>query len=293
MPTAALALAGLGALGYGSASVLQAVAARGGQGTLRIIARPAYLIGTGLDILAWLCSLAALRTLPVFQVQGVLACSLAVTAVVARVVLGERLGRLGVLAVALSVLSLLVLAAAAGPDQPMSLDLTRRAALAGSVLPIMVAGWFAARARHSLAAAGLAGLAFGGAALCARAITVPSHGDLVSTAAGVALDPLAWALAGFGVTGILLYATALEHGDPARATAMLWLAEVAAPSVVGVTLLGDSVRPGRGPAAVCAVVLGLAAAWLLTWQSPPHPASVQDDEAPLEVIPEVHDLTAP
>jgi drug/metabolite transporter (DMT)-like permease len=269
MPGTALALAGFAALGYGAASVLQAAAARGRHGTLRIIGRPAYLAGTCLDGLAWLCSLAALRTLPVFQVQGVLACSLGVTAVLARAVLGDRLGRSGALAVVLSVLALCALAAAAGPDHAVSLDLARRAVLAGMVVPITGAGWLAARAGRSATAAGLAGLAFGGAALCARAMTVPPRPlvDPASTAAGLAGDPLAWGLVGFGVAGMLLYASALEHGDPARATAMLWLAEVAVPSVVGVMLLGDSVRPGRGAVAVGGIILSLTAAWLLARRS--------------------------
>ena len=46
-------------------------------------------------------------------------------------------------------------------------------------------------------------------------------------------------------------------------TALLWIVEVVVPSVVGVALLGDSVRPGWGAVAVIAVAATRAAAAVL------------------------------
>ncbi|WP_327009962.1 hypothetical protein OHA72_23640 [Dactylosporangium sp. NBC_01737] len=113
-PAVALALATAGAVGYGIASVLQAAGAQQGEGMLRTLRAPAYLGGVTLDLLAWLASLAALRTLPVYQVQAVLAGSLAVTVVVARFALAARLRTVDVAAVAVTVAALALLAAAAG-----------------------------------------------------------------------------------------------------------------------------------------------------------------------------------
>lgn len=83
---AGLLAAVLASIGYGLASVLQAVGARraaaSGAGTA---VQPAHLGGLALDGASWLVSLLALRVLPLFAVQAVLAGSLAVTAVA-----GER-----------------------------------------------------------------------------------------------------------------------------------------------------------------------------------------------------------
>lgn len=81
-------------------------------GTLHTLRQPLYLAGVGVDLLAWLLSVAALRTLPVYQVQAVLAGSLAVTVVAARVVLGARLRRVDVAAVAVAAVAGTVAAAA-------------------------------------------------------------------------------------------------------------------------------------------------------------------------------------
>ncbi|MDG6101452.1 hypothetical protein Daura_39695 [Dactylosporangium aurantiacum] len=261
-PGVALAFAAAGAVGYGVSSVLQAAGARRAPGMLQTLRAPAYLGGVALDLLAWLASLAALRTLPVYQVQAVLAGSLAVTVVTARFALGARLRGGDVAAVAVTVAALGVLAAASGPQDAATPSAATRAVLAAAAVPVAAAGWAATRwCRPSLAGAvtgALAGLAFGGAALCARAAVLPARPW--RDPAAVAAEPLAWALAVFGVTGTLLYAYALEHGGVGPVTALLWIVEVLVPSVVGVGLLGDTVRPGWGAAAAAAVGATVAAA---------------------------------
>jgi hypothetical protein len=93
----AFAAAGL----YGVAAVLQAAASRATErGTravdpmllLRVLREWRFVAGVGLDILGALAQLVALRVLPLFLVQAALAASLAVTAVLARL-LGAPLGR--------------------------------------------------------------------------------------------------------------------------------------------------------------------------------------------------------
>lgn len=272
-PAAALALAAAGAAGYGVASVLQAIGARRGSGTLRTLRDPVYLGGLGLDLLAWLASLLALRTLPVYQVQAVLAGSLAVTVVAARVVLAARLRPLDVAAIAVTVVALAALAASSGPQHPAHLPDATRVGLAVAAVPVALAGWAAARLGPPSASGALAGLAFGGAALCARAVTLPANPpqNAAKTLATIAAEPLAWALAGFGVTGTLLYAYALEHGQVGPVTALLWIAEVIAPAGIGVALLGDTVRAGWSMVAATAVIATVAAAAVLA-NAPAHTA---------------------
>jgi drug/metabolite transporter (DMT)-like permease len=279
-PGLALALAAAAAVGYGLASVLQAVGARGSLGTRGTLTHPLYLLGLGLDLLAWLASLAALRTLPVYEVQAVLAGSLVVTVLAARVALGTRLLRADAVAVAVAVAGLVAIVGSSRPESAAVASGGLRLGLEASAVLVALAGWLCARADRTRPVAVLAGLAFGGAALCARAVTLPAGGS--QEALRVVTEPMAWALLVFGVTGMLLYAFALEHGDPGPVTAVLWIAEVVAPALVGATLLGDRARPGWAPVAVVGLVAALLAAVRLAAAStrPGEPAGPRSVRGP-------------
>jgi drug/metabolite transporter (DMT)-like permease len=261
-PAVGLGFAVAGAVGYGAGSVTQAVAARRSTGTLHTLRQPLYLAGLGCDLLAWLASVVALRTLAVYQVQAVLAGSLAVTVLGARVVLAARLRRRDGAAVAVTVVALAVLAMSAGPQDQLQPSNGVRFGLVTAAVLVAVCGWAAARAGSPGVSAVLAGLAFGGAALCARALPLSTTGtwDLL---AALATDPLTWSVVGFGVTGMLLYTHALQHGQVGPVTAVLWIVEVIAPSVIGVAVLHDTVRHGWTPYAVAAVLATTAAAVVL------------------------------
>lgn len=62
---------------------------------------------------------------------------------------------------------------------------------------------------------------------------------------------------------MLLYADALQHGHVGAVTAGLWIAEVLAPSAVGIAILGDTVRTGWTPVALLAVAATVAAVAIL------------------------------
>ena len=264
-PAVALGFAVAGAVGYGAGSVSQALAARRSTGTLHTLRQPLYIVGLGCDLLAWLASVVALQTLAVYQVQAVLAGSLAVTVLGARVVLAARLRRRDGAAVVVTVLALVVLALSAGPQEQIQPSGAVRFGLVTAAVLVAVCGWVAARAGSPGASAALAGLAFGGAALCARALplSVPATRDAPAVLGVLAADSLTWGLVGFGVTGMLLYTHALQHGQVGPVTAVLWIVEVIAPSVIGVAVLHDAVRGGWAPYAVVAVLATTAAAAVL------------------------------
>jgi len=266
MQPIALGFAVLGAFGYGTASVLQAIGAGRGAGALRTLAAPAYLAGLVLDLLAWLCSLVALRTLPVYEVQAILAGSLAVTVLLARVALAHHLRGRDLVAIAVTIGALIALAACSGPQQAADPSRPERLGLALAAVAVAGLGGLAVRAGRPGVTAATAGLAFGGAALCARAVTLPSirAANLAHHLAATGADPLTWGLLGFGITGMVLYAYALEDGDVGPLTAVLWIGEVVAPSITGVLLLGDTVRPGWLPVAVIALGAAVGSAAVLT-----------------------------
>lgn len=240
-----LAAALAGTLGYGTGSVLQAAAVRRTSGPAAII-QPLYVAGLGCDGAAWLLSLVALQHLPLFTVQALLAGSLAVTVLLARIFLKTRLRVRDGAAIAVAAVALAAVSAAAGAQRAGQPPAWFANGMLIGLFTVAVAIFGFYRSRKPIPLAALAGVAFSGAALGARGIQIGSVGDLVAM-------PMAWAIAGFGLAGVLAYSRALEHGLVGPVTAILWVIEVLLPGVLGVLVLGDVVRPGWGPIAAIAV----------------------------------------
>ncbi len=265
-------LALLGAAGaavaYGVAAVLQAVGARrvgehhGGPRTLvRVVIQLPYLGGSALGLVGFALSLAALRSLPLFVVEPIVASSVAVTAVVAVPLLGARISRRERGAVAGTVLGLALLGASGQPGPAAVVGSGLRWALGAAAVLGLVAAVGALHARFTAGAAvlgALAGWEFGIVAVAARVLRDPSslHGLLT--------DPATLALAVASGGGLTLLTTALQRGAVTATTAALVLVETAAPAAVGITLLGDTTRSGftvlavLGFALACAGTLALA-----------------------------------
>lgn len=259
--TLALGAALLAALGYAVGSLLQAVGVRSHHSSA--LRSPLYLTGLGCDGLAWLLSLLALRRLPTFAVQSLLAGSLALTVLLARVFLGSRLRGRDTAAILLLVGALAVVGGsgteqpATGVATPVELGLGA-AALVVLLLALLRRGGPAPQAV-------LAGLGYSVAALGARAVTIPE------TWWRIALEPVAWAVLAAGVAGTLAYATALERGPVGPATALLWAVEVVVPAVVGLTVLGDTVRAGWWAATIVALVVVVGSSAVLAGAQPEEP----------------------
>lgn len=256
----ALALAVVAAVVYGAGAILQSIGAqrarRAGRGTPGALLEPTFVGGLGLDLVGWALSLAALRTLPLFAVQAVLAGSVAATVVLAALLLGAPLRRIDTMAVGAVVVALAVVGLASSPGDPQPIGRKGQVLLllAGPGLAV-AAVW--ARRVGPVAVGAIAGLSFGGAALCARAASPDP------TVAGFAGSPLVWGVVVFGVVGVVCYAQALGHGHVGSVTAALWAAEVVVPSAIGVALLDDKVRQGWAVPALAAVAVALAATVVL------------------------------
>ena len=257
-----LACALFAALGYGSASVLQSVAARKAESStgldpallVRLTRSAPYVLGLGLDAAAFLASLVALRTLPLFLVQSAVAASVGVTAVIAAAI-GVRLRSREIASLVILGAGLLLLAASAQPEQGRPLTLTVRWGLLSSVVILGAAGALAARSNRRSSTSALAvlgGLAFTIVAVSARSLTVPSplwH---------VLADPGLWAILALGGLGMLLFTTALQRGSVTSATALTFAVETIVPAGIGLAFLGDSTRPGFAAVAAVGFVLTIA-----------------------------------
>jgi drug/metabolite transporter (DMT)-like permease len=237
-----------------AASLLESAGTHRATSDRPVWRQPRYLIGLACDGAGWLLSVVALRVLPVFAVQSVLAGTVAATPVAAAGGDPRRLSVRQRTAVAGVVLGLALVAASALPGRAPRLPaattpvlLVAAAVLLAALLPVRRSG-------RPLLTTVVAGLAFGGVSLAVRAVHVRS--SLWTSLLDLLTEPLAWAVVVFGVIGTVLLAAALRRGVVGTVVAVLAVTEVIAPGLVGLVLLGDRVRPGW--------IAVLVAGWLLT-----------------------------
>lgn len=278
-----LALLGVAAaaLCSGTANVLQASAARSeparaGLDTtllLRLVRRPIYLLALGLVLAGFAFSFLALRTLPLFVVQAGRASSLAVTAVLAVLVLRTRLKPVEIGAVVVVACGVVLLAAGAGTQRPVLVPLATRVGLLVAVFTVAAAAAAATRikptTRAGLTLGALAGLSFAIVALGARVVRAYAPAALLS-------DPAAWAIGVGGVLGLLLAAMALQRTSVVGATAPMVGTETVVSAALGMVLCGDRPAPGGATISVLGFALVLAGALSLTRFAAPErdPAAV-------------------
>jgi drug/metabolite transporter (DMT)-like permease len=263
------------ALFYGIASVMQSVAAHeasnrkpqdadvGGvdPGLLpRMLRQWRFVVSLCLDALGFVAQLIALQRLPLFAVQAIVAANLAVTAVVASMVIKVRLSWREWLAVTGVVAGVGLLGSSAGPEGASQAGVMFKLALIVTIAALGLIGLAAARLLRdpgrTLALGLVAGFGYGVIGIAARVLNGFEPLTLLR-------DPAAYAVAAAGIVSFVFYATALEGGSVTVATAAVVLAETLPPAVIGVIFLGDRTRPGLGPAAVAGFLLAVASAVML------------------------------
>ncbi len=246
------------ALCYGIGSVLQAVAARDtdtAEGLdprllLRLVKSWRYLVGVALDGLGFVLSLAAVRTLPLFVVQSIVASFLAVTAILGAIVLHMPLRRADKIGLAVVIGGLVLVGLSAAEDRAVAVSRVEEwGVLVASVLLAVLAVPLARLSGASGAAAlgAIAGLAFGATSVAARMLPGSLALDqLVGQLGELLRSPATYALAVAAAVAMLTYSTALQRGTVTQATAPLVVGETVAPALVGLLLLGDEPRQGWG-----------------------------------------------
>jgi drug/metabolite transporter (DMT)-like permease len=239
-------------IGYGAGSVLQSVGAKrtahvaGVTGIALIMVQLPYLVGLGLDGIAFLANVVALQQLPLFLVQSILTASVGVTALIAffrgAPMTWRNWTSLGVLGVGLVLLSLTAATETAVRVSPRSEWL-----ILGSVALPVIIGLLGLRLPgriSSLVLALAAGLAWTGVAIAARGIGARAFGWSLLE------NPLLWAIVVQGVIGMAFFSLALQRGVVTAVTAITFVVEMIVPSAVGLVLFHDQVDPGTDPWAV-------------------------------------------
>ena len=266
-----LAAALVAALCYGLAAVMQAIAVRAssrrlvpggldGSGgvdpglVIRMLRQWLFAASLAIDLFGFVCQLIALRRLPLFEVQVIIAANLAVTAVFASWLMHTVLTAREWLAVTAVVVGVGLLGSSSEGAAPVGADF--HLALIAALAAIALAGVAAARlpgGARTPALGALAGLGYGTVAVCARILPGFTPHELVRS-------PAAYTLVAAGVISFMLYAAALDSGSVTVATASVILVETIPPAIVGVLLLGDTTRPGMAGLAAAGFVLALVSA---------------------------------
>jgi drug/metabolite transporter (DMT)-like permease len=282
---ASLTAALVAALFYGIASVMQSVAAHeasnrpahdadaGGVDPgllLRMLRQWRFVVSLCLDALGFLAQIVALQRLPLFAVQAIVAANLAVTAVVASLVIKVTLSWREWLAVTGVVAGVGLLGSSAGPEGATQAGVVFKLALIVTVAALGLVGLAAARLLRdqvrTMVLGLVAGFGYGVIGIAARVLNGFEPLTLLR-------DPAAYAVAAAGIVSFMFYATALEGGSVTVATAAVVLAETLPPAVIGVVFLGDKTRPGLEPAAVAGFLLAVASAVMLArFGEADHPA---------------------
>jgi len=259
----ALLLCIIAALGYGGGAVLQAVGARranarGHTGVIAMAKQPVFLLGLLTDLFSWVVSRFALNTLPLFAVQTILAGSLAVTVLLAGVVLGAQLRRPDQLAIVATMIGLVVVGISAGDEPAKGITHLLKVGIVLGVPAVALLGLFAMRLGKSILLAVLAGAAFTASALAARAVHIKDE-----SITGILTEPLLWAVLAYAVLALGLHAVALMRGNVGPVTAAMWATEVLVAVVIGAIALGDRMRPGWTIPAMIGIATTLGATIVL------------------------------
>jgi drug/metabolite transporter (DMT)-like permease len=254
---ASLVAAIIAALCYGIASVMQAIAVRaasrrsaevaggGGEGVdpgllVRMLRQGLFLASIGIDVVGFLAQLVALRRLPIFAVQAIIAANLAVTAVLAAWIIKMRLALREWLAVAGVIVGVALLTLSTGAQGAKHVGSEFELGLILAVAAVGLAGFAVARLPNPVRTPALGAIAgLGYAVLAVAARILPGFGALQ-----LIKSPATYTLAAAGIVSFMIYATALEGGSVTIATAGVVLAETLPPAVVGVLFLGDATRHG-------------------------------------------------
>ncbi|MFI1398929.1 hypothetical protein [Streptomyces sp. NPDC020681] len=274
---------------FGTASVLQAVAARAtepgtGSGVdpallLRALRQWRYIAGLALDGLGFLLQIIALRSIPIYAVGAALAASLAVTAVVASRLLHVRLSGTEWTAVAVVCAGLAMLGLSSGAEGDEEGSTALKWSMLGVAVGVLLVGAVAGRLpdRSRALALGLgAGFGFGVVEVSVRLI------DSLALP-GLLANPALYALLVGGGAAFLLLTSALQRGSVTTATAGMVIGETIGPALVGVIWLGDRTREGLAWLAITGFAVAVAGALALArFGEPPAPLepAPQEESAP-------------
>jgi drug/metabolite transporter (DMT)-like permease len=226
----------------------------------RLIKNKPYSAGILLDLLGWLLTLYAVRLLPLFLVETIIAVNIVFAALFESLFRKKRIQPNTYLAIGVILTGLVLLAISSSPERAQQPGATLRLCIVLAPVVIGIIGFILARRKTRLASIGLAsmgGLAFGATSVIGR-IFVFSN-PLWHTL----YDPLLFSLIASGVLGILLFSIALQRAQATVMNAAMAVSQTLIPAIVGIAFLGDDARNGLWSLVVIGTALSLGGVFIL------------------------------
>jgi hypothetical protein len=219
---------------------------------IRLLKNRAYMFGTTLELGGYGLSLIALRILPLFLVQSVIAASVVVTAFGERLILHTRISHRNGWAITTVLCGLVLLAVGAVPSRATVGSGTVRLILELSPLFLGILGLIFIYIRNKVSAivlAALAGLSFGNTSTIGRIIVYPHPlWKLIE-------NPLTWGLVISALLGQYLFTLALQRSTATKGNATMIALQTLGPALCGLVFFNDKIRSGFGVIVALGAVL--------------------------------------
>lgn len=219
-----------------------------------------YLVGLLLDGLAWLLTLVAVHSLPLFVVQPIIALSVVVTALVERLFFRRKLGTRVTVAIICIVGGLLILSMQSTVQHAQPISETLRFVIMVAPLIIGAIGLGAMKNTSrwaTITLAGLAGVAFGGTSIVGRML------NFSESFWRVFASPLFVVLLAYGIVGMVLFSVALQRNRASVVNSAMIAFETLVPVSIGIMLLGDAPKNGSWGFVVVGAAIALAGTLLV------------------------------
>ena len=220
-----------------------------------------YLLGTLLDLIAWMLTLYAVHSLPLFVVQPITAFSIVITLYVEKFLFKRQLGRSTMTAIGLILAGLVLLAASANAEATEPVDGLIRYALILAPIPLALAGALLTRlTTHyaTIALAAIAGVCFGGTAIIGRMAAI----NLLDWQSICSLEFLS--IVAYGLVGILFFVIALQRNHASIINAAMIAFETIVPTIIGIVALGDRPKEDGWPLLLFGILLALIGTMIIT-----------------------------
>ncbi|GAC1387543.1 MAG: hypothetical protein NVS1B7_0630 [Candidatus Saccharimonadales bacterium] len=220
-------------------------------GLFQLVRQAPYAVGLLFDGIAFSLFLVVTHIMPLYFVQSVESCGIAVTAILSHFLLRKRLKPIDLKLITVIVIGLILISFSASPEtaQPTG-PILKMVMIALSVVIIVVATTLTRFIKNNaMLAASMAGLSFSGVAICSRMLV----GAL--TPVGVLTNPLSYALLIYAALGLTLFSMALQNGLVTHVDAATFVVEIIIPTTVGLIFLGDHPRNGLEPFMIVGLII--------------------------------------
>lgn len=232
----------------------------------RMFADWPYILGFVLDIGAWILTLIAVHTLPLFVVQPIVAFGVVVTVIVEFLWMHRKIGPKIAGSIALIFIGIALIALTATPETAIAVRGVVEWIILLIPAALAVAGSITARydnrGANTLLGA-LSGISFGGTAITGRML------NLSGPYWHVLYSPIFWSLAAYGVIGILMFTVALQRHNASIVNAASVMFDTIFPLLIGVFFLGDKPRNGDWTIVAFGVTLAVVGAITISLSDQP------------------------